>query len=411
LFDFLHAVSRLVAEWDEGLVPVLRGSLLLHHWYGRKARPPADLDIECFDRPDIEREYDTDEEPDFGDDEFYGPAEGRFGQWGNFVSRIDLGKAMCRYAAGSARYERPGGDIGIRFGGVEAPPADGSSLWVYGTPGKRYYTAWEWPGHRPASGRLQLDLATPGPYTPDEIGVAEEAFLAPGEVDFRARAYSKEAMLAAKLSWVIRSFVRAGGGRVAWVGEPKDLFDAHLIVSDEGLRPDVFRRAMLAIGAADGLNWNALDVLFDVRRMGSADGDFVGWDRFTEKYPGLAPAEPPVLWAELVGRLEPLLGDLYSAEEMPFLVAANTPPEDRLVLLVYADWLEERGDPRAQVLRLIARAQAAEGVRTDEAARRELAEALDGTSKAWLFQLFGTAARLQAFRDAAGCGQTSRVSG
>jgi len=39
-------------------------------------------------------------------------------------------------------------------------------------------------------------------------------------------------------------------------------------------------------------------------------------------------------------------------EEIPFLKAICNQPDDDLVRLVYADWLEERGDPRADFLRL-----------------------------------------------------------
>ncbi len=401
LVEFLHGVRRLVDEWEEGFVPVLRGSLLLRHWYGECARPPADIDVECFDDPDVEREYEPGDEPPQQDDGFYGPVEGRYGRWGNFVSRVDFGKALCRDAVWGYGPDRPGGDVGIRFRDDESAPDDGASLWVYGTPGKRYYSTWEWVGHSPASGRLQLDLSTPGPYTPADLGVVNEAFTAPGEVGFRFSAYSKEAMLAAKVSWLVRGLMRTGGGRVAWAGEPKDLYDAHLLATDRGLRPDVFRRAMLAVGAADGLDWNGFDVLFDVRRVAVGDGVFGNWPAFAGRYADLVGPGPVTLWGEVADRLGPLLGELYPAEEMPFLCAGNTVGEGRVAHLVYADWLEERGDARGEVLRRIARARFAEGG-ADEGARREAAEALAGAPLAWLSQVFGTSARLKAFREAVG---------
>lgn len=402
LVEFLHALTRLTHDWEDGFVPVLRGSLLLHRWYGDRARPPADVDVECFVRPDAPREYDPDDPgdpPPGGDEQFYGPVEGRFGRYGEFVSPIDLGKAMCRYAASAAEYGRPGSGVGIVFRHDEAPPADGVSLWVYGTPGRRYYAAWEWPGHRPGSGRLQIDLSTPGPYTPADLGVSDEAFVAPGGAAFRSPAYSREAMLATKVSWLVRGFARTGG-RVAWAGEPKDLFDAHLLATDDALRPDLFQRAMLAVGTADALNWNALDVLFDARRADVADTDFGNWAEFARRHPGPAPAGPAVLWAELADRLEPLLGDLYPSAEMPFLVAVNARADDKLPLLVYADWLDERSDPRGPVLRSIAEALFSGGADADQATRCELAGALDGTSQPWLHQLFGTSVRLRSFREA-----------
>jgi hypothetical protein len=291
LIEFLHALNRLATEWDEGFDPVLRGSLLLHHWYGDRARPPADLDIECFVHPvpamsvSGNEFYDPDDEP--GD-----IPEGRFGRYGEYESLVDMGKAMCRYAAESADWRRPGGSVSITFKHVESPPGDGASLWVYGTPGQRYYSAWEWPGHRPSGGRLQLDLSTPGPYTLDDLGVVNESFTAPGDATFLASVYSKEAMLAAKVSWLVRGLFRHRDGSLSWSGEPKDLFDAHLLATDDALRPDVFRRAMLAVGAGDQLNWNDIDNLFEVRRADVSDAVFGNWAAFARRDPDLAPAGP-----------------------------------------------------------------------------------------------------------------------
>jgi uncharacterized protein (TIGR02996 family) len=400
LIEFVSALNQLVAEWGEGFNPVLRGSLLLHHWYGDRARPPADIDLECFVRPNAPREYDPEEEPYLPMGDAYGPVEGRFGSGGDFVSRVDFGKAMCRYAVRDSEYEPRAS--GIVFRGVETPPPDGASLWVYGTPGKRYYANWQWAGHRPDSGRLQIDLATPGPYTPDDLGVTNEPFVAPGNVTFQAPAYSKEAMLAAKVSWLVRGLTRTDDGTVTWAGEPKDLFDAHLLSGDESLRPDVFRRAMLGVGAGDALNWNALHLLFEFHRAGATDAAFGNWKEFARRDLDLAPAGPAVLWAELVERLEPLFGDLYPAAEMPLLMAVNALPADRLPLLVYADWLDERDDPRGKVARLVAEVWSTNGLSADQTTRREVAAALAGTSQPWLHQLFGTSARLRAFREAVG---------
>ena len=41
--------------------------------------------------------------------------------------------------------------------------------------------------------------------------------------------------------------------------------------------------------------------------------------------------------------LEPLLGDFYRKDEMPFVRAINASPADELALLVYADWLDDHG--------------------------------------------------------------------
>lgn len=44
---------------------------------------------------------------------------------------------------------------------------------------------------------------------------------------------------------------------------------------------------------------------------------------------------------------------MFSAEEMVFLRSLLDMPEDRNTWLVYADWLEDRSDPRAEFLRLV----------------------------------------------------------
>lgn len=395
LVEFLRSLTRLATEWEEGFRPVLRGSLLLHRWYGARARPPADIDIECFVRPDAPRQFDPNEPSYHAEDSVYGHVEGRFGTWGEYVSRVDLGKAMCRYAAGSSNYQRPGGEIGLRFHGEEDPPAGGADLWVYGTPGQRYFATWEWPRHRPASGCIQIDLSTPGPYTPDDLGVTDESFVAPGKLNFQAPAYSREAMLATKVSWLARGFARRRGGKVSWAGEPKDLFDAHLLACDDGLRGDVFRRAMLAVGAADGLDWNAVDVIFEARQAGVSDALFGNWAGFQHQHPKLAPANPATLWAEIADRLAPLMGDLYPVAELPFLATIHAAPGDQAPLLVYADWLDDRDDPRGPALRAITRTLFAGPGGPGPAP----VAVLEGTSEPWLHRLFGTAAKLQAFRD------------
>jgi|GEM_PF-4261618 len=45
---------------------------------------------------------------------------------------------------------------------------------------------------------------------------------------------------------------------------------------------------------------------------------------------------------------------LTAREEAGFLAALLDEPEDRTTLLVYADWLDERAEPRGEYLRLLA---------------------------------------------------------
>jgi uncharacterized protein (TIGR02996 family) len=63
------------------------------------------------------------------------------------------------------------------------------------------------------------------------------------------------------------------------------------------------------------------------------------------------------------------------SEDEPFLRAIRATPRDRLVRLVYADWLDERGDPRAEYLRLQARcAELTPGHGDTPAMRQRMAE-------------------------------------
>jgi uncharacterized protein (TIGR02996 family) len=399
LQEFLFSVHRLTTEWEDGFDPVLRGSLLLQHWYGKKARPAADIDFECFIRPDFRREDEDDEDDDIADEmnEFYGPVEGRFGSYGEFVSRVDLGKAMCRYSANAGSYDRPGGDSGILFSNEFTPPEDGASLWVYGTPGRRYYAHWQYRGNNPASGRLQLDLSSPGAYSQEDLGVQSEEFTALGGNRFPFKCYSREAMLATKVSWLMRSMARSTKPGIVWTGEPKDLFDAHLILSQDKLEPDVFQKAFLAVGSLDNLNWNNFDILFDVKRLTIADETFKNWPEFAARYPKLVKKGPVELWEELIDGLTPLLGDLYPQAEMPLLLAINANPEDHLPKLVYADWLDERNDPRGPVLRKIVEMLQAKQGEFKKPARTQLARDVQATSRAWLNQLFGTTPKLNEF--------------
>jgi uncharacterized protein (TIGR02996 family) len=54
---------------------------------------------------------------------------------------------------------------------------------------------------------------------------------------------------------------------------------------------------------------------------------------------------------EFTGRLE----EVFGAEEAAFLRAIRSAPEDAAPRLVYADWLDERHDPRAAIIRLAER--------------------------------------------------------
>jgi uncharacterized protein (TIGR02996 family) len=64
---------------------------------------------------------------------------------------------------------------------------------------------------------------------------------------------------------------------------------------------------------------------------------------------------------------------IYSPEEAAFLRAIYADQSDSAPRLVYADWLDERGDPRGTVIRIVERTRAM----SPEAARREWADQVD----------------------------------
>jgi uncharacterized protein (TIGR02996 family) len=373
--EFLRNLS-LIVQADEPVVLVLRGSMLLRHWFGERARPAADIDLECFERV-------------------------RGARGSRFTSLVDHGRGLCCYATElSASCE-------IEFVETDAPN-DGQSLWEYGMPGERFYIGWVW-SHRSnqggQSGRLQIDIAESGSYDLKELGVTDISLTATDGDTFRIPAYAPETMLAAKLSWLVRSLKRwRNDDQVdapSWKGESKDLFDVYLLLTQADLRADLFRQSLLAIGAEDKLEWNNLEAIFDVRRGKITDDDFANWNEFRQRHPGLIDRGPTELLQAIADRLESLLGDFYLRQEMPFLLALNADPVDEYSYLVYADWLEERGIARSHFLRLFARFyfRQHELTRSNlDRTRTELQATLCGTSLPWLHQLFGTTARFQEIR-------------
>jgi uncharacterized protein (TIGR02996 family) len=367
--QLLQNLGHLIQP-NEAVLPVLRGSLLLRQWFGAQARPAADLDLECFARPG--------------------------GRW-RTPTPIQHGRVLCGYST----FEYPPGSPELVTFEDSDAPGGADSLWDYGTPGERFHLPWR--DRTGGSGQLQLDLADAGSYTPGDLGVADVELTAL-DMRFRIPAYSAEAMLAAKVSWLVRGLTRRVSDRGVraplWTGQVKDLFDAHLLLTRRDLRPELFRQALLAVGAADGLAWNNLETLFDARQAPPAEADFPGWDDFRREHAGRLPCGPAgMMWAVADG-LEPLLGDFFRGEEMPFLAAINADPTDAVPYLAYGNWLGERSDARTHFLRLLRIFQFADGLGGQDLAviRSALRTALRETSVPWLCQLFGSSARLEQFR-------------
>ncbi len=379
--EFLRHLSETVHPQDP-VVLVLRGSFLLRHWFGECARPAGDLDLECF-----EKVRGT----------WYGGARQRFS------SPVDCARGLCCFAAeGSQQFPRPA--HGIEFDEIESPE-DGDSLWTYGSPGERYYLGWMNRGRGDQSGRMQLDIAQAGTYNLNDISVADVHLVSANGGTFRFPAYAPEMMLAAKLSWLMRGLTRCVNVRdtnwLKWTGETKDLFDAHLLLTKGTLRAEVFQKSLLAVGADDEINWNNIQAVFDVRQATMTDGDFANWEEFAQRHQGLTACGPVQMLRTVADRLEPLLGDFYPREEMPFLLAINSDPVDEVSYLVYADWLEEHGNVRDNFLRLFTKWY----FREAELPHQERAHTLTALKASfrdmsipWLLQLFGTSARYRDIR-------------
>jgi uncharacterized protein (TIGR02996 family) len=361
LVEFLHALHQTVNPHDQ-IVPVLRGSTLLRRWFGEAARPAADIDLEWFPQA---------------------------GWGGRFASPLEHARGLCMFAVGD-HHGSP-----IAFDPDIPVPSDGVSLWDYGTPGVRCYTGWTW-AERNLHGVLQVDVAQAGSY--DLTGVATESMELPREGGEPARvlAYAPEMLLAAKLSWIVRHVQRnttpAGRHSLTFLGEPKDLFDAHLLLTEGRLRSEVFQSAFLAVAMEDKLDWNHLDVLLDPGLVLPEGDAFPGWIDFSERHQTLSHRPPSEMLRTVPARLRPLLGDLR--QHLPFLHSIQADPVDEGHLLVYADWLEERADSRADFLRLFGRFF----FHDDRRACHLVASSLSAQPGGWLYYVFGGPERARAIR-------------
>lgn len=381
---FLGRLNRTVREFEAELVPVVRGSALLRHWLGDAARPAADIDLECFSARGTPV-----------------PAGERFGGYEEYESLVDFGKAMCRYAANSSRYgDNEEDETAVEFEEAD-PPAGGVSLWTYGTPGERYFAGWQMPATGEA-GLLQLDIAESN-YTLDDIATTTIEVALDGE-SVECPAYAPETMLAAKLSWLLRSFERANGtDPLTWKGEPKDLFDAHLLLTQVELEAEPFQKSFLAIGTQDGLNWNAL-AEFMTAGHALKDKDFHNWPAFRKAHKDIIDCGPAEMLRAIAENLQPLLGEFYPADEMPFILSANANTADEMPLLVHADWLNDHDRPAlAAFVRAYAKYEFHFSELTPEQqaeTRAALKAGFDAAPRPWLLQFFGHASAADDLRAA-----------
>jgi hypothetical protein len=187
---------------------------------------------------------------------------------------------------------------------------EGTDLCDYATPGQRCYTLWVAHERPHAQGRLQIDLAQAGLYDLAAISVEELELSTSATPPFRFLAYTPEMQLAAKLSWVMRGFNRSVGAERAlppqWSGAPKDLFDAHLLLTGAELRKDEFQKGLRAVGAEDHLGSHDIAFLYEAS-AGMRDEDFQNWEEFRLKHPMIVNRGPAELLRTVTDRLSQLL--------------------------------------------------------------------------------------------------------
>lgn len=393
LQEFHRSLVSTVSQFEETLIPVLRGSLPMKWWFGDRARPVADIDLECFEGSSTLPAEELEEIAEYRD------ISTGHGTYREFDSLVDFGKAMCRYAAeGTSYLERKAGETAIVFYDVE-PPEPNNSLWVYGTPGERYYSGWRIDGNAlthiaDRQGQLQIDVAESGTYKLEDIGTETISIQRNDGPRVDALTYSRGMMLAAKLSWLLRSIRFNQEGRFeAWDGEPKDIFDARLLICEGNINPQDFQHSLVAVGMEDDLDWSHLDHF--IATIGDSNDDAYGnWNGFASSLPEpvtLGPAESMQMIAE---RLPRLLGDFSLGESEPFITAIHRDPEDVQAYVVYADWLEEHGDARSKFLRKYAARMDGQSTGVDQ----ELITLRAETSQPWLHRLCGQGSKYAALR-------------
>jgi uncharacterized protein (TIGR02996 family) len=344
--EFLYGLEQTVSP-DDRLVPVLRGSVLLRHWFGEAARPAADIDLEWF------------------------PLSG----WASrFASPVEHARGLCMYAVAD-HCRGP-----IEFDPEVPAPTGAVSLWDYGTPGARCYTGWAWKD-RGLRGVLQIDMACAKTY--DLAGIEPEPVEFSRDWGDAARplAYTPEMLLAAKLSWILRYLTTSDsrsdrGCSVRFQGESKDLMDAYLLVTGGRIRPAAFQNAVFAVAAEDELPWSRLNMLVDERLAFDDDGVLSGALGTYRLQPG------KMLGAVITG-LRPSISEVLLHQ--PYLRAIDSDPADEVGYLDYADWLERQGDARAGFVRLFSRHY----FHQDSSSRRQAAAALPNQPGGWLYHVLG----------------------
>lgn len=389
LVDFLRSLAYMLSweddpkSYDEdervGETPaiVLRGSILMQHWFGAIARPAHDVDLESFPCGPVAK-LPTDR------------SSTSFGFYGEYDGPIDYAKAMCRYSGDLFHYGSTNWQSRAEFFAVE-PPNGGTSLWTYGTPGERYFAGWRYGGEE---GTLQIDIAQPDNYRFNDLHIKNETLQLPGFSPFQLHCYSQETMLAAKLSWVLRGLSKRSDqdGRSwvpKWSGEFKDIFDLHVLLTYGVLSASHFQKSLLGFCKSDDINWDSLDVLLSFRDESHADMEFPTWPEFQWAHSKLVERQTPQsMLRDIAQELEPLLGDFYLLPEQAFILASLDATDPTEPYLIYSDYLDERGDSRGGFLRKLAQQTRSDSKQLDP----ELQLMALSLSAPWLQRISGSAA-------------------
>jgi uncharacterized protein (TIGR02996 family) len=142
----------------------------------------------------------------------------------------------------------------------------------------------------------------------------------------------------------------------------------------------------------DELEWPLFDLLLDDRLDIAEDDGSASWPEFLDEHATLVRETP----AEMLRTVRSLLRPLWEGvgRHLPFLRAIQADPVDEANLLIYADWLEERSDGRAEFLRLYCRYL----FHDDRSSSVTLVDSLAAQPGGWLHQVMGNADRAQDFR-------------
>lgn len=236
LFD---SVLEAIAESDLRDHLVARGSVLLAHYLGDRARPPGDID---FVVQPVSLTIDSDE------------AAGLFAAMRELLAGVSFGDAT-----------------------VDADRAVMDSIWTYDrVPGRRMTTPWTAPGL--PSGTIQMDFVFN-----EELWAAPEAISLPGSYEGPSLlAAGAEQSLAWKIMWLASDDYPQG----------KDLYDAVLLAEFTSISSDLLFRALTDNHQTSrhvGADMTAQDVRAVVARLR------VDWAEFVKDNPLVGSSVDPWL--------------------------------------------------------------------------------------------------------------------